>query len=89
MTPFERKTEIEKRLRQALAPTFIEIIDESHQHVGHEGAKSGASHFFVIITTDKFAGLSLLQKHQMVYQELKDLIPKEIHALKIKANTPD
>ncbi len=88
MTPQERLAVIEKRLRDALSPTLIHIVDESHLHVGHEGAKTGASHFALTIVSEKFAHLSAVKRHQLVYEQLKDLIPKEIHALKIKANTP-
>lgn len=88
MTPAERKTCIEERLTQALSPLFLEVIDESHQHIGHAGAKSGASHFAVVIIAKQFEGLSLIQRHQMIYALLKDLIPQEIHALKIQAKVP-
>ena len=88
MTPQERIALIEKRLRDALSPTLIHIKDESHLHIGHEGAKTGASHFALTIVSEKFANLSAVKRHQLVYEQLNDLIPKEIHALKIKANTP-
>lgn len=89
MTPQERQALIEKRLRDALSPTYIEVIDESHLHIGHEGAKSGASHFSVVIVCKQFESLTLIKRHQLIYQQLKDLIPKEVHALKIKANVPN
>ncbi len=89
MTPNERLVLIEKRLREALSPTLIEVIDESHFHVGHEGAKTGASHFAVTIVAQAFTGLSLIKRHQLVYAQLNDLIPKEVHALKIKAKAPN
>ena len=87
MTPLERKQIIEQRLNQALSPTLLDIIDESHKHVGHEGAKTGASHFAVVIVSEQFAGLSLIEKHRLVYEAVGDLIPKEVHALKIKASS--
>jgi BolA protein len=83
----ERKTVIEQRLQQAFSPTRLEVMDESHQHVGHEGAKAGGSHFAITIVADQFSGLSLLKRHQLVYEVLKDLIPHEIHALRINART--
>lgn len=73
----------------ALAPLHLEVLDESHLHIGHEGAKTGASHFSVVIVSAKFATLPLIKRHQLIYQQLGDLIPKEIHALKIKAKTPE
>lgn len=88
MTPQQRQALIEKRLQEALNPSFIEVIDESHLHIGHEGAKTGASHFALTIVSSHFENLSAVKRHQLVYEQLKDLIPKEIHALKIKATTP-
>lgn len=83
-----RKQWIEQQL-QALEPSTLNIIDESHLHLGHEGAKSGASHFSVVIVSAKFEGLSPVQRHQLVYAQLQSYIPHEIHALKIKALTDE
>lgn len=79
---------IKERLQASLAPQTLELIDESHYHVGHEGAKGGASHFALTIVSSQFEGLSLIKRHQLIYEALNDLIPTEIHALKIKAQTP-
>ena len=87
MTPIERKALIESRLA-VLKPSFINVIDESHKHVGHEGAKSGASHFALEIMSSEFEGLKPIERHQRIYALLKDLIPSEIHALKINARMP-
>lgn len=75
---------IKERL-SVLAPTRLEIFDESHLHAGHEGAKSGASHFRIIISSARFNGLSALARHRLVYDLLHDLIPFPIHALAIVA----
>lgn len=83
-----RKAWIEEKL-QALTPSSLTIIDESHLHLGHEGAKSGASHFSVIIVSSQFSGLSAVKRHQLVYAQLQTYIPHEIHALKIKALTEE
>src|SRR5690606_14828451 len=48
-----------------LAPTLLDVIDESHLHAGHEGSKSGASHFRLIIWTEQFNGLSTLARHRL------------------------
>lgn len=88
-TPQQRIELIESRLRQALAPLRLVVIDESHMHVGHEGAKGGASHFALTIVSAAFSGLSLVKRHQLIYSYLTDLIPQEIHALKISAKTPE
>lgn len=79
---------IEDRLRQALAPTHIEVVDESLAHFGHAQA-GGAGHFSLTIVAAAFAGKNLIQRHQMVYQVLSDLMQTEIHALSIRAYTPD
>lgn len=88
LSPLERKALIANRLA-ALSPVTLEIIDESAAHVGHPGAQGGASHFALIIVSSQFVGLSLIKRHQMIYHLLKDLIPHEIHALKINARTPE
>ncbi len=84
MTPNERKTFLEEHLTSTLTPEFLEVIDESHLHAGHAGAKSGASHFALKIRTEQLTGLSKVQQHQKIYQIVGHLIPKEIHALRIE-----
>lgn len=79
----DRILQIQQRL-QALHPTHLEVIDESHKHIGHPGAQSGGGHFLVIIASEKFKGQSLIACHRMIYDALDDLMEKEIHALKIK-----
>ena len=85
----DRIAEIKTRLEQALAPTQLDIIDESHLHAGHAGAASGAGHFNVTIVSDKFAGQSAIQRHRMVYLAVGDLMPSEIHALSINAQVAE
>lgn len=80
----QRKQLIEKRL-QSLKPLSLTVIDESDEHLGHHGAQTGASHFALTIVCEQFENLSLIKRHQLIYQLLDDLIPHEIHALKIKA----
>jgi BolA protein len=80
---------IEKRLREAFAPSKIEIRDDSHRHAGHEGAKGGGGHFTVTIVSPQFQGKSPVQRHQMIYQALGEMMKKEIHALSIQALAPD
>ena len=83
----DRVAEIKERLERELSPSHIEIIDESHLHAGHAGAASGAGHFNVTIISDKFTGKSAIQRHRMVYLAVNDLMPTEIHALSINAQT--
>jgi BolA protein len=75
---------IDGALRQALSPQTLTVTDDSHQHAGHAGAGDG-SHFSVAITGVCFNGLSHVQRHRLVYDALRDLIPQGIHALAIKA----
>ena len=83
-----RIDEIRARLSSALAPTALEIVDESHKHVGHEGARDGRGHFAVTIVSAAFAGELPLARHRRVYAALGELMQTDIHALTIKARTP-
>lgn len=76
---------IRERLEKSLAPTQLDIEDESYLHAGHEGAKDGRGHFVVTISADAFTGQSLLKRHRLVYQALGDLMQTDIHALTIRA----
>jgi BolA family transcriptional regulator, general stress-responsive regulator len=73
----------------AIAPESMEIVDESAKHAGHEGAKSGGGHYLLTIVSTHFAGQNTLARHRLVYNTLGELMHKEIHALSIKAYTPD
>lgn len=86
----DNATRIE-RMRAALAslsPSALEIRDDSHRHVGHEGARDGRGHFSVDITSTAFEGLAPLARHRRVYAALGDMMQSDIHALQIKARTP-
>lgn len=84
-----RVEKIKSRLQQSLQADRIEIIDDSFKHKGHEGAKSGGGHFNVIIIAKAFENKSLVQRHQLVYAALGDMMQSEIHALSIKALSPE
>jgi len=84
----ERIREIRKRIETTLQPSRLEITDESHQHVGHAGARDGRGHFRVKITADQFAGLRPLQRHRLIYDAVGDLMDTDIHALSIEADEP-
>lgn len=85
-TRFER---IEALLQAALAPTVLELVDESHLHAGHAGAASGGSHYRLTIVAPAFAGLSLVRRHRLVYDSVHFMMQHEIHALAITALTPE
>ena len=80
---------IRERLTAALSPESVDIVDESHKHAGHEGAKGGGGHFMVTIVADAFKGKKPLERHRMVYAALGDAMQTEIHALSIKAYSTD
>lgn len=81
----DRITAIKQRLTTALAPESLEIHDDSHLHIGHAGAQSGAGHYRIDIVSSAFNGKSLIERHRMIYAALDDLMPTEIHALQISA----
>jgi len=74
----------------ALDPVFIEIGDDSALHAGHAGARSGGGHYRLTIVSARFAGLSTVARHRLIYETLGDLMRRDIHALAIEdARTPD
>jgi len=77
-----------KNCLAALKPNHLEIVDESHKHVGHPGAREGGGHFIVIIVSGVFKDKVLLERHRLVYEAVDALMGTEIHALSIKASTP-
>ena len=85
----DRTNEIRRRIEKALDPLELEIIDESHKHVGHAGARDGRGHFRVRIASEKFAGLRPIQRHRLVYDAVGNLMETDIHALSIEATLPD
>jgi BolA family transcriptional regulator, general stress-responsive regulator len=81
--------EIAKRLREALAPTRLEVINDSDRHRGHAGHDgSGESHFTVEIESSLFTGKSRLERQRAVNSALGDLLREHIHALAIRARAP-
>ena len=88
--PREQRVEaIRIAIEAALAPSALEIEDESHRHAGHAGAQDGRGHFRVAVVSDAFAGLSPIARHRAVYAAVGDLMNTDIHALAISAKTPD
>ncbi len=85
MNTIERMTE---RLA-SLAPAHLEIADDSALHAGHEGARGGGGHYQLTIVSEQFAGKPTVARHRMIYERLADMMQKDIHALSIKAVTPD
>jgi BolA protein len=85
----DRRAHIESKLRDALGALHVDVVDESHLHAGHEGAKSGGGHFRATIVSERFAGLSKVQAQRLVYQALAEEMTGEIHALSMTTLTPE
>jgi len=82
-------TAIREKLTAALAPEILEVIDDSHKHAGHAGARAeGESHFSVRVVSAKFEGLNRVARQRLVYGALKSELETDIHALAIEAKTP-
>jgi BolA protein len=84
----QRPAAIRAALEAALAPEALEIVDESHKHAGHAGARDGRGHFRVDIVSAAFAGVLPLARHRKVYAALGTLMETDIHALSIHARAP-
>lgn len=81
---------IQQKLSDALTPTHIDVLDDSQSHAGHAGAiQSGGGHFYLTIVSDEFESLNRIKRHQKIYEILGDMMHNEIHALSIKAYTPN
>jgi BolA protein len=74
-------------LTAGLAPVELTIRDDSAAHAGHAGAREGG-HFSVLVVSEQFAGRTRMQRHQLVYEAVADLLRTDIHALSIQARTP-
>jgi BolA protein len=80
--------QIKQLLNAAFKPALLEVIDNSAAHAGHAGAKSGGGHYHVTIVAESFEGKSLVQRHQLIYKALGDMMKQQIHALGINALSP-
>ena len=80
---------ITKKLSENFAPVALEVIDESHHHAGHSGARpDGESHFRVVIVAEAFRAKSRVEQHRMVNAALADELRERVHALAIQASAP-
>ena len=77
---------LEQRLRETLAPSDLQVIDESADHAGHAGANGTGfgTHFRVRIGSPLFVGKTRVQRHRLVYDALHDFIDQGLHALAIE-----
>jgi BolA protein len=89
MTVMRVAAAIEASLRRAFAPVRLSIVDESHKHAGHAGARpEGESHFRVEIVSALFEGKSRIERQRMVYAALAEPMKTDIHALALKTLAP-
>ena len=80
---------ITEKLTEAFAPERLEVIDESHRHAGHGGARPGGeTHYSVYIVSPAFQGKSRIERHRMVNATLASELAGGVHALAIRAAAP-
>jgi BolA family transcriptional regulator, general stress-responsive regulator len=84
----ERVARLRQALEQQLAPSALEINDDSAAHIGHAGAKDGG-HFRVSLVSAAFRGRSQIERHRLVYAAVAPLLKGDVHALNIRALTPE
>lgn len=85
----QRVQAIRAAIEAALAPDSLEIEDESHRHAGHAGARDGRGHFRVDVVSAAFSGMAPIARHRAVYAAVGALMETDIHALAIRARTPE
>ncbi len=84
------KSTLEEKLTRAFAPESLAVADESHLHAGHAGARpEGETHFRVHIVSRAFEGKGRVERHRMVNEVLAQELATRVHALAVKAQTPD
>jgi BolA protein len=88
LDPSDRRSKIETELRERLSAIHVEVIDESHLHAGHPGAKSGGGHYRAVVVSAQFEGKKPIERQRMVYEALEGAMGAEIHAISMKTLTP-
>lgn len=84
-----RIEKIRLAIESSLKPSSLDIIDQSHRHAGHAGARDGRGHFDVSVVSELFQGKLPLARHRLVFAAVGNLMETDIHALSIKAFSPD
>lgn len=86
----DRRVRIEAKLAERLDASHVEVLDESHLHAGHAGAKSGGGHFRATLVSARFEGLSRVAAQRLVYEMIDDEFQSgSIHALAMRTFTPE
>tara|TARA_R110002072_G_scaffold19040_25_gene70629 strand:+ start:22320 stop:22610 length:291 start_codon:yes stop_codon:yes gene_type:complete len=81
---------IEQKLRDALLPEQLQVIDDSDKHKGHGGWREGGeTHFKVVVVSQTFAGQSRVARQQKIYQLLAEEMAERVHALQLTCVTPE
>lgn len=76
---------IEKTLREGLSPSHLEVIDESHKHAGHVGARpEGETHFHLVVTATAFDDMNRVARQRLVHNLLADELAGPVHALSME-----
>jgi BolA protein len=89
MTPMTTRDRISETLTKAFAPERLDVIDESHRHAGHSGARPGGeTHYSIYIVSQAFQGKSRLERHRMINATLMSELQGGVHALAIRAAAP-
>jgi stress-induced morphogen len=90
VTAMRAEDSITQKLRDAFAPSALEVVNDSHRHAGHGGSpRTGESHFSIEVVSDHFNGKSRLERHRMVNAVLAEELKGRVHALAIRALTPE
>lgn len=80
---------IQEKLTEKLAPSRLDVVDDSHKHAGHVGARpEGETHFFVEVVSAAFEGVSRVERQRMVYDILKEELAGPVHALELRTLSP-
>lgn len=84
-----RIDELQRRIAGALGADVVEVQDDSAKHRGHAGARGGAGHYTVVVVASRFDGMGRVDRHRAVYDAVGDMIPHQVHALAVRAYTPE
>lgn len=84
-----RARRIERRLAEALTPQRLEVVDDSHRHAGHAGARpEGETHYRLLVVAERFEGLSRVERQRLVNELLQGEFDSGLHALQMVTKTP-
>ena len=84
----DRPAMIAAALKKAMPDCRVDIVDDSHRHAGHAGARDGRGHFRARIVSSAFENATRIERHRMVFAAVSTLMETDIHALNIQALTP-